>query len=88
MKDHRYIPRQLELVFHVGYGLLEVPKQVVDVPQLPVCGALGRGRVELVGDDEALLVADQRLRQVAHRVVRAAQAAVAALLVPQALRLQ
>ena len=31
-----------------------------------------------MGDDEALLVADQRLRQVAHRVVRAAQAAVAA----------
>ena len=56
-------------MFHVGYGLLEVPKQVVDVPQLPVCGALGRGRVELMGDDEALLVADQRLRQVAQSAV-------------------
>ena len=69
MKDHRYIPRQLELELHAGYGLLEVPKQVVDVPQLPVCGALSRGRVELVGDDEALLVADQRLRQVAQSAV-------------------
>ena len=56
-------------MLHAGYSLLEVPKQVVDVPQLPVCGALGRGRVELMGDDEALLVADQRLRQVAQSAV-------------------
>lgn len=80
-------PRYLVLVLHAGDGLLEVAEEGVDVAQLPVGRPLGRRNVQLVRDDEPLLVAHQRLLQVADAAVRASKASIGALLVPRTLGL-
>lgn len=81
-------PGDLVLMLHARDGLLEVPQQVVDVSELAVSRALGSRDVELVGHDEALLVAHERLLEVPDAPVGAPEAAVGSLLVPRAFGLE